>query len=69
MTASYPNDSNTFTFVLYRYDPTLVGAILFATLFSATTSLHAYQLIKTKTWYFIPFLIGGICKLHLESNG
>jgi RTA1 like protein len=48
-------------FELYRYDPTLEGAVLFSLLFLATTVLQLYQLIKTKTWYFIPIFIGGVC--------
>jgi hypothetical protein len=44
---------------LYRYDPTLVGAVIFITLFSLASFLHLYQLVRTKTLFFIPFLIGG----------
>jgi hypothetical protein len=55
------SDSNP-KFELYRYDPTLEGAVLFSLLFLVTTVLQLYQLIKTKTWYFIPIFIGGVCK-------
>jgi aspartate carbamoyltransferase regulatory subunit len=24
--------------------------------------LHLFQMIKTKTWFFVPFVIGGFCK-------
>ena len=57
----YPRDDQ-IDFVFYRYDPTLVGAIIFAALFGVSTGLHLYQMVRTKTWYFIPFFIGGICK-------
>ena len=46
-------------FKYYHYDPSLVAAILFIILFLLTTALHSYQLLRTRTWYFIPFLIGG----------
>jgi RTA1 like protein len=59
--ALYPRDDE-ITFVFYRYDPSLVGAIIFASLFGASTGLLLYQMVRTKTWYFIPFFIGGICK-------
>ncbi|ETI26437.1 hypothetical protein G647_03214 [Cladophialophora carrionii CBS 160.54] len=46
-------------FRLYRYDPSLGPAILFIALFFAASSLHLYQLIRTRTWFFIPFVVGG----------
>ncbi|KAI5843392.1 RTA-like protein, partial [Morchella snyderi] len=44
----------------YHYTPSLVAAALFTLLFAISTLLHAYQLIRTRTWSFIPLLIGGI---------
>ena len=58
------SDSTKSTFILYHYNPSLVAAIVFIALFSLTTSTHVFQLMKKKTWYFIPFVIGGICKIH-----
>ncbi|KAL3427231.1 RTA1 domain protein [Phlyctema vagabunda] len=49
----------------YRYDPSLVAAAIFITLFFITTALHTYQLVRTKTWYFVPFVIGG----HMQWIG
>ncbi|WPB07463.1 uncharacterized protein RHO25_012124 [Cercospora beticola] len=46
-------------FEFYRYSPSLAAAIIFTLLFIATTALHTYQLIRTRTLYMIPFLIGG----------
>lgn len=46
----------------YRYDPSLAAAVIFLILFLLTTTLHLYQLLRTRTWYFIPFLIGGFCQ-------
>jgi hypothetical protein len=46
-------------FRYYHYDPSLVAAIIFIILFLLTTAFHSYQLLRTRTWYFIPFLIGG----------
>ncbi|KAF7172022.1 hypothetical protein CNMCM6106_006339 [Aspergillus hiratsukae] len=47
-------------FAFYRYDPSMAGAVIFVILFSITTLWHAFQLIRTRTWFFIPFLTGGI---------
>jgi hypothetical protein len=46
----------------YKYDPSLPAAAVFAAAFGMSTILHAYQLVRWKTWYFIPFLVGGLCK-------
>jgi hypothetical protein len=46
----------------YKYDPSLPAAAVFAAAFGVSTILHAYQLVRWKTWYFIPFLVGGLCK-------
>jgi hypothetical protein len=48
-------------FKYYHYDPSLAAAVLFLILFFLTTTLHLYQLLRTRTWYFIPFLVGGFC--------
>lgn len=48
-------------YVLYRYHPSQVAAIIFVVLFSLTTALHIFQLIRKRTWYFIPLVVGGLC--------
>ncbi|KAH8812684.1 RTA1 like protein [Xylogone sp. PMI_703] len=57
---SHPSD-----FKLFYYSPSLGAAIIFVILFFGTTLLHTYQLLRTKTLFFIPFLIGG----YFESVG
>lgn len=47
-------------FRLYRYDPNMGAAVLFVILFAAITALHFYQMIRTKTYFFVPFVIGGL---------
>jgi hypothetical protein len=51
---------------LYDFVPSEGAAIAFAVLFFAPMIMHAFQLFRTKTWFFIPFLIGLICKSDLE---
>jgi hypothetical protein len=46
----------------YDYDPSKVAAIIFLVLFAAVTFTHLYQMVRTKTWYFTCFCIGGICE-------
>lgn len=49
-------------FFLYQYEPSVAAAALFIGLFGVTTTLHAYQMMRTRTWFFIPFVLGGLCK-------
>lgn len=49
-------------FAFYRYDPSMVGAVLFILLFLGTTLLHIFQMFKTRTWFFIPFVCGIVCQ-------
>lgn len=51
-------------FKLYRYNPSMAAAIIFIILFFLITALHFYQMMRTRTWIFVPFVIGGVCKLH-----
>ncbi|KAJ5713851.1 RTA1-domain-containing protein [Penicillium malachiteum] len=52
-------------FVLYYYTPSAAAAAIFIVLFGLSSLLHFWQLIRTRTWFMIPFLIGGI----LETIG
>jgi hypothetical protein len=54
----------TVDFKLYRYNPSMAAAIIFIILFFLITALHFYQMMRTRTWIFVPFVIGGVCKLH-----
>lgn len=49
----------------YRYHPSLVAAIIFVVLFFITTGIHLFQLLRWRTWYFIPLVIGGFCKFPI----
>ncbi|CAJ0544235.1 Ff.00g035150.m01.CDS01 [Fusarium sp. VM40] len=46
-------------FKYYHYDPSLAAAIIFIITFIATTTLHCYQLLRTRIWFMIPFIVGG----------
>ncbi|KAK7524574.1 hypothetical protein IWZ03DRAFT_392018 [Phyllosticta citriasiana] len=52
-------------FALYHYDPSTALAVVLMFLFSNESLAHGWLLWRQRTWYFIPFLIGGICKLIL----
>jgi hypothetical protein len=48
--------------VPYRYVPSMVAAVMFVVVFALTTILHTFQLVKKRTWYFVPLVVGGLCK-------
>ncbi|KGO73094.1 RTA-like protein [Penicillium italicum] len=52
-------------FKMYHYDPSAACALAFAALFGVTTVIHIWQFGRNRTWYFIPFVIGGL----LEVSG
>ncbi|ENH74315.1 Protein RTM1 [Fusarium oxysporum f. sp. cubense race 1] len=44
----------------YRYEPSLPASIIFIVIFALSSALHLFQIIKTRTWFFSPFLVGSI---------
>lgn len=48
-------------FTFYYYAPSGAAGGIFAALFGICTILHLYQLLRTRTWFMIPFTIGGAC--------
>lgn len=47
----------------YKYTPSKAAAAVFIVLFLLTSGFHILQMIKTRVWFFIPVVVGGICKL------
>ncbi|KAF5662157.1 RTM1-like protein [Fusarium heterosporum] len=43
---------------LYHYDPSFIPAIVALGLFSASTAVCLLQILRCRTWFFIPFLLG-----------
>jgi hypothetical protein len=57
------------SFKLYHYDPTIAGAVIFVLLFLATTGLHFWQMFKSRCWFLLPLVVGGICEyFHLSDS-
>ena len=51
-------------FRYYYYEPSMVAAVIFVALFGIATLLHIFQMLKSRTWFMIPFVIGGIFEDH-----
>ncbi|CEI67826.1 hypothetical protein FVEN_g9626 [Fusarium venenatum] len=47
----------------YRFVPSKEANIVFVVLFAMTTLLHTLQLWRTRTWYLIPLVFGGVCEI------
>jgi len=48
--------------VFFEYLPNKPAAISFVALFGIITVAHLILLILYRAWFFIPFILGGICK-------
>ncbi|KAG9857421.1 putative C6 transcription factor, partial [Aureobasidium melanogenum] len=47
-------------FSYYEYLPSKAAAVIACLIFIVITLLHTWQLFRTRTWFFIPFVIGGL---------
>ncbi|CAG2011041.1 unnamed protein product [Fusarium graminearum] len=47
-------------FKLYRYTPSLPGAIVATVVFGILSCLHIWRFSRARAWYFIPFTVGGV---------
>ncbi|KAL2823808.1 RTA1 like protein-domain-containing protein [Aspergillus cavernicola] len=46
-------------FKFYRYNPSIGAAVVFTILFIVASGIHTYQVALTRTWFLIPFVLGG----------
>ncbi|RAH86192.1 putative RTA1 domain protein [Aspergillus japonicus CBS 114.51] len=51
-------------YYLWEYVPNLGAAVVFVLIFAVLTVMHVYRLIKTRTWFCLPFAAGGIFELY-----
>jgi hypothetical protein len=49
-------------FKLYRYDPSVPLAAVVSVLFALLTGLHFFQMYRSRVWFLIPLVLGGICR-------
>lgn len=55
------NDGGSSDFKYYNYVSSMAAAITFVACFSLATTLHVFQMTKTRTWFMVPFCLGGAC--------
>ncbi|KAF2466257.1 RTA1 like protein [Lindgomyces ingoldianus] len=47
-------------FKLWNYTPSVAGGVIGALVFTVLTGLHSFQLLRNRTWFCTPFVIGGL---------
>ncbi|OTA76883.1 hypothetical protein M434DRAFT_87886 [Hypoxylon sp. CO27-5] len=50
-------------YYLWRYLPSIPAAVIFAILFIVATGAHGFRLSKTRLWFCLPFVVGGIMEV------
>jgi len=60
------NDPN--AYVPMRFNPSPSASLAAIVVFALTSLLHILQLIRKRTWYFIPLLVGGLGKFQTASH-
>ncbi|KAL3436153.1 putative RTA1 domain protein [Aspergillus tetrazonus] len=51
-------------YYLWSYVPSIAAAIISLLCFAALTAICIYRLFKTRTWFCLPFAVGGIFQLY-----
>jgi len=47
-------------YVLWPYTPSIAGGVIAAIVFFLLTGVHFWRLFKNRTWFCIPFVVGGL---------
>jgi hypothetical protein len=54
------SDDSVPEYVLWPYTPTMAAGAIATVVFILLTGLHTWRLVKNRTWFCIPFVIGGL---------
>lgn len=49
-------------FQYYHYVPSKTAATISTLLFVVLTLVHFYQMCRTRVWFMVPLVIGGLCE-------
>jgi hypothetical protein len=47
---------------LWIYKPSIAAAAISTVIFALLTGLHIFRVVRSRSWFCIPFVIGAICK-------
>ncbi|KAL2067746.1 hypothetical protein VTL71DRAFT_15842 [Oculimacula yallundae] len=51
---------NADVYLLYRYNPSIAAAAVSCVLFALTTGMHIFQMHRSRAWFLIPLVVGGL---------
>ncbi|KAF1914548.1 RTA1 like protein-domain-containing protein [Ampelomyces quisqualis] len=54
------SDNGVPEYVLWPYSPSVAAGVIAVLVFIAITSVHTWRLVKNRTWFCVPFVIGGL---------
>ena len=54
-------------YALYRYTPSVPAAAVFAGIFLVLSIIHLVRLVRIRTFFFIPFIVGLQCEIKVSS--
>lgn len=52
----------------YEYSPSVPAAVIFVVTFAVLTVYHVFLLFKNRTFFCLPFVIGGLCEFTNPSR-
>ena len=55
-------------FKYYHYDPSLALPIVAVVLFAIVTAVHGWLMARTRAWFLIPLIVGGLCTSTLSHH-
>jgi len=50
-------------FELWHYTPSIAAAVIFIILFMGLTGYHTFLIVRRRTWFCIPFVVGGLFEI------
>lgn len=50
-------------FMLWHYTPSIAAAVIFIILFIGLTGYHTFLIVRRRTWFCIPFVVGGLFEI------
>ena len=60
--------SDQIEYKLWSYTPSTAGGAIACIVFFILTTLHAWRLAKNRTWFCIPFVVGGLVSASFLSH-
>ena len=53
---------------IYLYTPNKAACIIAAGLFGLSAAYHLFQLLRSRAWFYTPFVVGAISELNIVGQ-